>query len=399
MREPQVVSKPEMPSRGRPSDAQRRTAGRLLRWSLRNPTADLAVDPGALLRQVDEPTLVLLASYHKCEGWLYEALRVLPAVPPSLLASLKAARNWAAQRHLHAVWQLGRLMPVLEGVGIPWAVVKGPVLAEAIHMGAGRRTYDDLDLLVDPAGFRRVVDALEQHAGRVLDRNWALLRHERRGQVHFGLHGGLELDLHWNLINVHRRRMRIDTPVLLDRRQTVDVGGRPTPTLDPTDSLIHLAIHAAVSGGDRLVWLKDLERAVAVRPPAWHELVARSRDWRVAPAVGLMLGRARAVLHADVPAEVPVDLVGRARARLIAGIERRAALEASIGGPIPSRFLARTLGHGLAGGAAVLARRAARHFDPRGQTRYSAYSMRGTGADREAFFEDVESAGRRRPAR
>ncbi len=369
--------------------AERRAATELIRRCLSRSGPPDAAELRRLLTITSESTLLASAAHHRTQGWLHECLRNVPGVSDRLVAELKAARNWAAQRHMHAMWQLDRLRPALDDSGVPWVVFKGPILADVLHGSAGRRTYDDLDVLVHPAGFRRVIDVVEGLGGRLMDRNWDLLRRERRGQVHLALHGGLELDLHWDLVNVHRRRMLIDTSAVLDRRTVIRVSNLDLPTLDPTDSLIHLAVHAAVSGGDGLVWLKDIERAVAHRSPDWADVVERSRAWGVSGSVGLMLDRARRMLDAEVPVSIPVDLVGGRRIRLVRAVDRWSPPGVARGGPVPDRVMARALGHGLVGGLMVLLRRGMRHFDPRGQDRYSAFTPGGSTADREAFFAEV----------
>ena len=369
----------------------RRAAARLVRLGV---AGDLEADAGAigrLLARTDAAEIVAKAEHHRVEGLLYEWLRTVPDASPELVAALKARRDWAAQRHLYGIWQLGRVQSALEEAGLPWVIVKGPVLTEVLYGAAGRRTYHDLDVLVRPADFRAAIARLESIDGRLLDRNWRLLRREQRGQVHIALHPGMSLDLHWDLVNVHRGRMSIDTEDILARRVRVNVGGAAVPTLDPTDSLIHLAVHAAVSGGDLLVWLKDVERAIAVRPPVWDEVIERSRAWHVGGAVGLILERSRTALGAQVPEDVPLLMVGRRGMPLVRWIDRRWPFESGRRGPTPARFMARLIGHGPAGGALVLLRRVLRHFDPREPRRSSPFAPAGDQSDRDAFLSAVEA--------
>lgn len=379
-------------SQSQPIPGGRRAAGRLARLCL---IGLRAVDDGELQRLVarsDADSILALAAHHRIEGWLYERLRTVRGVDADLVRALKVGRDWAARRHLYGVWQLGRVRSVLETAGIPWVIVKGPILAELLYGSPGLRTYHDLDVLVKPRDFRGAVESLEGDGAVLMDRNWPLLLRERRGQVHLKLHGGMELDLHWDLVNVHRRRMTIDTQALLSRRVEVEVGGLRVPTLEAADGLIHIAVHAAVSGGDLLVWIKDIERAVAVRPPSWDDVVARSRAWRVSGAVGLMLERARRVLQAGVPQSVPAELLGAKRLSLVQAMDRRAPVEASRGGPSPARFMARLIGHGAVDGMVVLGQRVFRHFDPREPQRSSPFTPAGDIHDREAYLSAVEAA-------
>ena len=197
-----------------------------------------------------------------------------------------------------------------------------------------------------------MLTALEEHGLEQLDRNWAVLRREMRGEVHYRGASPVEIDLHWNLINMYRGRMRVRTGELLARAASVNLAGIEVETLDPTDSLIHLCVHAAISGGDRMIWLKDIERAVVIRPPAWDKLVSRANGWNVAGPVGLMLGRSRDFLDTPVPRRVIGDLVSRRARRLIRTVDRLSPWPRALGRlTSPNRLMARSIGQGLLGGS------------------------------------------------
>ena len=135
--------------------------------------------------------------------------------------------------------------------------------------------------------------------------NWALAEEMLAGQI--GMTSpNAQIDLHWHLHYSHedRRPYAIDPEAMIERRRLVTVSGVTVPTLDPVDELLTLAFHAARSDGHRLVWFKDIERALSVERPDLDELVRRCRAYRCAPPVGLILGRARTLLDADVPDEI-----------------------------------------------------------------------------------------------
>jgi hypothetical protein len=64
---------------------------------------------------------------------------------------------------------------------------------------------------------------------------------------------------------------------MVERRTTVDIGGLQVPTLRPADTVVHLAVHAALSGGHRLQWLLDVQQALqwCEIPPGELAAVAR----------------------------------------------------------------------------------------------------------------------------
>lgn len=351
-----------------------------------------------LLPAIRPDRLVDLARFHGVSGLIYEPLRVLPDAAEGLMTPLRSDFEASVHRHLRSTWELSKLKPILDETGVGWAVVKGPAAVELLYGGRGGRPYQDLDLLVEPTGFRRILSALEERGLQRLDRNWAVLRREMRGEVHYRSISGVEIDLHWNLVNMYRGRMRIPTGELLRRAVLVELAAVDAWTLDPTDSLIHLCLHAAISGGDRIIWLKDIERAVATRPPAWDELSTRARSWNVSAPVGLMLSRSARFLDAQVPARVIRQLVTPGTRRLIHAVDRVSPWPLALGRlGSPNRLMARSIGQGPVGGTIWLVVRSVRNLD-RGQNQASsAFTPGGTEADRDAFINAVVSSETQTP--
>lgn len=349
------------------------------------------------LRSETTPEALLpLAAYHGVSGMAYEALRpMLPQTDP-LLGQLKARYERAVIGHMRVAHGLIRVREAMTLAECKWAVIKGPVIVEMLYDGVpGRRAYGDLDLLVHPAGFADALDALGAMGAILHDRNWAVLRRDMRGEVHLSLPSGVPLDLHWNLINMYRGRMRIDTAEVVARAVDVENDGIAIPSLGPEDAILHLALHAALSGGDRLLWLKDIERGVEVWRPDWNLILERARRWRVGPPVGLMLGRSHDVLGAKIPDGVPDQLIGAGRRRVARWVDWVSPWQFGMGRlAAPTRLIARSIGKGPIGAPAWILWRGLRNLD-RGQERRSlAFTPSGDDRDRRAFIEAIVAIGR-----
>lgn len=336
----------------------RRAAGLALRACLAGDgsraRALLLDTPGA------QPAFAGAARRHGIAGYAWEALREAGILAPDVELELRGAVHWAVARHLRTLAELDTLAPVLDGADVDWLVFKGPVLAEVVHRGAGRRAYQDLDLLVRPAHLGRALTALEDAGGRTVDRNWALLHRELRGELHVLAPYGTELDLHWHMINQPstRRAFRVATDELLDRRVEVVVGGRRIPTLDPDDTVVHLALHTVLSGGDRLMWYQDLALAGAAAHVDWDRVAARARSAGASLAVAAALHQTRHLLGSAVPA--PLDALAASPTWLAMwrGAFRLAPPERAGGGGSVSRLLARATRESLPASLAELGRRA-----------------------------------------
>ncbi|MGH8874241.1 MAG: nucleotidyltransferase family protein, partial [Acidimicrobiia bacterium] len=252
------------------------------------------------------------AQYHAVTGCLYRSLKKVPEAQPDVLADLRRHRRTHALAHLRTLSDLRLLDRIFGEAAIPWLVVKGPVLAESVYTHSDLRTYRDLDVLVPPGQFPAALETLEEGGGRLLDRNWPLLYREMKGELHVVLPSGTVVDLHWHLVNDRRVREAIGVPSveLFERTRTVDVGGTPVVTLDPTATLVYVALHACLAGGERLVWLKDIEQLVLNQQVEWARVLETARWWGVSLPVATTLDRSRRILGAPIPVEV-VRALGR----------------------------------------------------------------------------------------
>lgn len=347
--------------------------------------------------------LVEAAGFHRVGGYVVRLLQRAGRGDASLLEALRDQQFDAAARHLLVLRALSQIRVALDGAGLDWLVVKGPVLAERAHGGADLRQYTDVDLVVPGGQLRQALAVCADAGWPTLDRNWPLLRRELLGEVHLALDYGLHADLHWHLLYTPARRAAFPLPMdeVFARRVWVPVGHVDVPTLDPADALIYTALHAALSGGEQLLWLKDLERLVAAREFTWGEVVARAHAWHAGLPLGVLLDKARALVCADVPPEVIREL---APTRIWRGLARTARLLAPparrVGGRSVDRLVTRATRHDLPTSVAALvrnagsrARRSDRALDRTADGRLggsaSAFYPAGDERDREAFLDAV----------
>jgi hypothetical protein len=204
----------------------------------------------------------------------------------------------------------------LREAAVVHAVVKGPALAAAYP--DADREFIDLDVLVAPAQMLPAIAALERRGAEVLEpQPWP--RDDGIAQLPLGLPSGVSVDLHTDLVHREhvRRDFRFPAEPLLERVTTADVLGQQIPVLDPEDTLTHVALHAMLSGGDRLIWL--------------------------ALVIGVMLQRAAMVLGTPVPPRTLRALRRRGIiwAYLLAAFERRRPTVANYGRNVHGQVLVR----------------------------------------------------------
>ena len=373
------------------SRSEREAALALLTLCLTSePLSREAVDD--LMRRTQTDVVLEAATYHRVGGLAYVRLQTLD-VPASLVVGLRQMYTQAVHQHMRILFALRRLQTILDKGDTQWAVVKGPVLVEMLYGDPGTRSYEDLDALVEPRSFQEAVRQLEAAGVQLLDRNWKVIRRESFGELHFLLPANLLLDLHWSLVTIYRGRTSMNSTEILTRRRQVQLAGIPAWSLDPVDQVLHLAVHAALSGADKLIWLKDIDLAVRTLANDWQSLAERAERWRVAAPVGLMLSRAATTLGTPVPAGLAEQLLGRYYRTMLPVIDRISPWQQAFGRvTTPSLLLARSIGQGPVGSATWLVRRSIRNLDPREPAASLAFTPRGDSADREAFFESVTRA-------
>jgi hypothetical protein len=263
--------------------------------------------------------------YHRVLNMVHLAVKDLPEADAELKAALNRYYLHQLGHHLRALADLGSLNDAFAGAAVPWLLVKGPVLSESVYERSDLRVYNDLDVVIDRDAFPKAIDVLEAAGFTLLDRNWDLIRREQRAQLHVSLGLGTVGDVHHHLLNRATVRGSLSLPMeeLFERARSVDLGTVRVRTLDPVDTLLHLCIHAGLAGGDRLLWMKDVEQALRTRSLPWADVIERARRWRAGPLVAVVLRRSRSQIDAAVPEEA-IDALFRSRSlrALSSGIDR-----------------------------------------------------------------------------
>lgn len=200
---------------------------------------------------------------------------------------LDTLRYTAVARHLRTLQDLGELRDALGAADIPWAVLKGPVLSAVVYDRHAVRDYADLDLLVSPSRVRQTVKVLRQGGAQVLPVDWGAVNAARTAELGLQLRNGTVLDLHWSLVNIGARRdgYQLHTDALLRRRVERVIDATTVTTLDDRDLVLHVLLHACLSGCTSLRWLLDVQQCVRWSTCSPTELAARAAELGVtAPA-------------------------------------------------------------------------------------------------------------------
>ena len=195
-------------------------------------------------------------------GVLMPVVRTVQRSGHPLAPGLKRLALEAAARHLRTVQDLTTLVGALDGAGIAHAVLKGPMLRSIVFEQTDVRDYTDLDVLVSPDQLRATLHVLEGIGAALLPTDWEHITQARTAELALVLANGTLLDLHCHLVNRGRARdgYRFTTGDLLSRRVARNLSGLRCTTLDDLDFVLHVALHACLSGCTQLRWLLDVQQ-------------------------------------------------------------------------------------------------------------------------------------------
>lgn len=289
-----------------------------------------------------------LAVAHGVEGWVRRRAGAAGASLPLLTGAVHAA----LARHQRAVTDLRIVGQALSRAKLEFLVVKGPALVSQFYPAPEWRSFVDLDILVRPTEISEALAALEEAGCTVLDANWPLLTRLHVQELRLEAPSGGLIDLHWSLgAGPGPKDPSPSARSLLARSRVINVEGQRARTLDWADTVVHLAVHAASSGADRLIWYADLRAALAAAPPGGDEaIIRRASEWGARPALHLMLTRGQRAIGLQ-PSQALLDGLteagpGIAWSGLVRAVDRIAPVSGGTPGePSLPRLVARSTRH------------------------------------------------------
>jgi hypothetical protein len=268
--------------------------------------------------------LVPAALAHGVASMVHLSLTDISGLESGARTTLLAAYLSGKGRHEKTLDDLREIATVFDANSVHFVVIKGPVLAELVYPRADLRAYADLDLVVAPESFGRAIDALRASGGKLID-PYVRPSVDGPGQLRMSAPGGTLVELHWDLVNDARVRhsLGVSTFDVLERAGPASLAGTNVRIPEPTDTLLHLAVHAGLAGASRLIWLKDVEQAARRLGHDWSDVVGRAQRWKAGDLVAVVLRRSRATLDAPVPNAVTQALVRCPRWQALVRVSER----------------------------------------------------------------------------
>jgi hypothetical protein len=275
---------------------------------------------------IDWPWLLERAKTHKVAALVaarVEGSDLAAQLDPDIRRRLQGARQVARRNAQQALYTLREISPLLDRAGVPFAVLKGVVLAEQVYQALDLRSFVDTDLVVPPAavapaeavlrslGYRlgqirpllgRLPDgASELRAAEVVTRWFYERFHYELPLVPEDGDERMAVDLHWRIAPSSHLRATVEQ--LWQQAEEAVIAGQKIRTLNRPATLIHLAVHAATCSlpGFKLLPLCDIAWALSRFRDGYEHVWELARAWRAQAQLAAVLHVVEQVLHVPLP--------------------------------------------------------------------------------------------------
>lgn len=253
----------------------------------RAQAAPIQIHPDALryARQHDLAGLALLA-----------AKRLNLRVPSPHAEELAAAAGSIAARNLQIDARLQTAAAALSRAGVEAVALKGVVLQRLVYQRVDVRPMSDVDLLVMPANAERACRALESAGCQCAA---PLVRKDFFPRFHYEIAyetcepQPVKFDLHVRPFRPALYRRTVPDNAMFEGAQRIAVGDADLLIPSPQRMMLHLMVHAAVHGAERLLWLLDIRMAAQVLADRidWNHIIELARHWRLTWPMRVALDR------------------------------------------------------------------------------------------------------------
>lgn len=239
-------------------------------------------------------------------AFVHSQLLNLPGTPASWLERTAPHYRRNVLLMLKRSADLRRLEATLAADGIPYLVLKGPIVAATVYPDPATRTMLDLDLLIRESDLDRAISVLGQIGYEVPERfaGWQMNVGDSPPMIDMAF-GSAPLELHTAIDSIPIGDPAFESAWARARR--VATGhGMELPALDPAELFAHVVMHASrqhrFAGGlrtllDVSLFLRSAESAKL----DWQVLDEEWQRRRISPWIALTIELASVLLGSPVP--------------------------------------------------------------------------------------------------
>ncbi len=210
--------------------------------------------------------------------------------------------------------QLERIAAAFEIAGLPLMALKGAALHLTLFDHPAQRPMSDLDLLIRQQDADAAIILLEKlgyRPGRPLVHAGFFPRFHYETELVRRRSIPVRIDLHVRPFRPLRYGRVVPESSLWDGAQPVPIGRATVLVPSRENMLIHLAVHSAIHGNGRELWLDDIRRWIEAHRHLldWQNLCQQAREWRVTLPLRNALHAAGVLTGDHIPPEAIDRLV------------------------------------------------------------------------------------------
>ena len=226
-------------------------------------------------------------------------------VPQSILSTLQEHTQFTLLRNLALTRELLDILKLCQSHQIPILPYKGPVLAVLLYRKLSLREFCDLDLIVQPNDFFRVIELLIEkgYQSTFPAFNDAHEKTYYRYYTELSLNKNQEIyiDLH-HAIAPRYFQFSYQLNDLLEHAEAVNLMGTTVPHLGIEELLVVLCIHGAKDYWSQLKWICDLSELLQRYPQLnWDFIWSIAKNHCAKRRLLVGLGLAKSLLDAPLP--------------------------------------------------------------------------------------------------
>ncbi len=272
------------------------------------PSPGLEID-SLLSESIEWNYLLKMASWHGILGLLSRTLAKVPdKVPDSVRRFLAECESLITRRNLLLSSELLRISEALTDCGVRHLVYKGMVLSEYLYGSIALRTSSDIDLLVRPEDRIAAIACLEQLG---FSETYGLSPYRKAAAIRFGfehtfVRDGVNIDLHWHLVQQYAWNM--STGTIWNNTVPFTFLGRTVQIFSPEFTLASLSVHSAQHEWAHLKMFADIARLISRNTDLnWDAIEAFVPDTHSKRSLKVALK----LVHTNLNVTLPPDVLKR----------------------------------------------------------------------------------------
>lgn len=205
---------------------------------------------------------------------------------PEWRINLRAFLNRKRLQNLSLLGEFLQLQHRCQKEGIPILGFKGPILAYQLFGDVAKRSYCDLDILVEEENLNRLTELLQTWGYQARE----ITEFIENGDRYFvNPNRGYSIDLH-SAITPSYYPIPIDYTKLWKELIWIDLQGNPVLALRPETLLVLLCIHGTKDNWQQLKWICDIAQLLTSFPELnWSYVHELTNDFRTSQALDLGL--------------------------------------------------------------------------------------------------------------